>query len=439
LESNLTDDFKQEFSRRAPSSEKIFHDAREVLAGGMTHESRHVQPFPIAVERAAGSRKWDVDGSEYVDFVMGHGALLLGHGHPAVVEALREQAGRGTHYGSAHRGEVEWAELIRDLIPTAERVRFTSSGTEAVMLAIRTARAVTGRPKVLKFDHHFHGWSEIGLIALLDPVEIPVSPGLPPGATEAVVSIDPHDLKGVEEKLASKDFAAVIVEPSGARMGQHPLPDGLLNSLRKLTTDSETLLIFDEVVTGFRWSEGGAQKKFGILPDLTTLGKIMGGGLPAGALAGPADKMDLFDIRDPQWTRHQHLFHPGTFNANPLCAAAGIATLNEVSSGEPNQRADANASELRDGLRKVLGKTGVEGHIGGDSSVVFVHLGPAGPKMDRELSMVFRTMMLSNGVDFMNTHALVSAVHTAGDFDLTCSAFEKTIQGLNSLGMVSAT
>lgn len=432
----MVEEFDQHFTRRAPSSEKIFHDAEKVLAGGMTHESRHVQPFPIAVERASGSRKWDVDGSEYIDFVMGHGALLLGHGHPLVVEALREQATRGTHYGAAHRGEVEWAELICDLIPSAERVRFTSSGTEAVMLATRTARALTGRPKILKFDHHFHGWSEIGLIALLDPVDIPVSPGLPPGATDAVISIDPADLKTIEENLASKEFAAVIVEPSGARMGQYPLEDGFLSSLRKLSSESGTLLIFDEVVTGFRWSEGGAQKKFGILPDLTTLGKIMGGGLPAGALAGPSEKMDLFDIRDPQWTRHQHLYHPGTFNANPLCAAAGIATLQEVASGEPNRRADENAAEMRVGLRSVLDRTGIEGHIGGASSVVFVHLGPAGPKMEGELSMLFRTMMLSNGVDFMNTHALVSAVHSDSDIEFTCAAFEKVVEALSSSGLI---
>ena len=433
----MNEDFNQEFTRRAPSSEKIFQEAEGVLAGRMTHESRYVLPFPIAVERASGSRKWDVDGNEYIDFVMGHGALLLGHSHPAVVEALREQIGRGTHYGSAHRGEVQWAELICDLVPTAERVRFTSSGTEAVMLAIRTARAITGRPKILKFDHHFHGWSEIGLIALLDPVDIPVSPGLPPGSTEAVVSIDPHSLKEVEEKLASQEFAAVIVEPSGARMGQRPLPEGFLKSLRQLTSKTETLLIFDEVVTGFRWSKGGAQERFGIDPDLTTLGKIMGGGLPAGALAGPADKLELFDIRDPQWTRHEHLFHPGTFNANPLCAAAGIATLHEVSEGGPCQRAEANASQIRDGLKNVLDRRGIEGQVGGDASVVFVHLGDE-PVMGRDLSMAFRTMMLSHGVDFMNTHALVSAVHTADDIEFTCSAFEKCLDGLKSLGMIPA-
>jgi glutamate-1-semialdehyde 2,1-aminomutase len=148
--------------------------------------------------------------------------------------------------------------------------------------------------------------------------------------------------------------------------------------------------------------------------------------------------MELFDIRDPQWTRHEHLFHPGTFNANPLCAAAGIATLHEVSEGGPCERAEENASQMRDGLRSVLDRRGVEGHIGGDASVVFVHLGPEGPVMGRELSMAFRTMMLSNGVDFMNTHALVSAVHTEDDIEFTCTAFEKCIEGLRSLGMIPA-
>lgn len=443
----MTTPWEQRLSDMAPASAKIHAEAKAVLGGAMTHDIRFTRPFPLAVERAAGARKWDPNGNAYVDYVIGHGALILGHAHPAMVEAVSEQIVRGTHYGAAHRLEVDWAALVCDLMPAVERVRFTASGTEAVMLAVRLGRAFTDRSVVVKFDVHFHGWSEIGVVGLAEPFDVPASPGLPAGMTADVVPMPPRNRDAIEARLAQGDVAAVIVEPSGAHFGQIPVDAAFLTFLRDATRRHGALLIFDEVITGFRWSPGGAQERFGIAPDLTTMAKILGGGLPGGAVGGRADIMELLELRgDPDWDRYRHIYHPGTFNANPLSAAAGIAALREIATGRPTAEAAAAAARLRQGLNDVLRRTGVPGVVYGDSSVFHIYLGsepsPGGRdqawgSMRGTVGHKLRSAMLSRGVDLLVSGGMVSQAHGPSEIDDTVRAFDASVTELAAGGAIA--
>src|SRR5579862_4744840 len=234
------------YADKTPRSRALHERAKALLPNGVTHVGRYLEPHPVYIERAAGSLKWDVDGNEYVDYFGGHGALILGHNHPAVVEAVTAQIAKGSHYGAAHELEIEWAELIHEMVPSAERVRFTNSGTEATHLAIRLARAFKGKNKIVRFSGHFHGWH--------DHVSFPPggAEGIPPGVVDEVLFADPNDVRRVEELLSTRrDIAAVILEPTGATFGKIPTGGETLRALRDLTSCFGVLLIFDEVISGF--------------------------------------------------------------------------------------------------------------------------------------------------------------------------------------------
>ncbi len=385
--------------------------ARQVLPGGATHASRTYDPR-IYVARSSGSRKWLIDGTELIDYTMGHGALLLGHAPPAVVAAVQEQVSRGTHYGAAHPLEVEWAEQIVSLVPSAEKVRFTASGTEAVMLALRVARAATGRDRIVKLQDHFHGWSD-AVSPYLDadgntrtPIGVPEALGL---LTTVVRSDDPADLVAT---LGRADVAAVIVEPSGAHYGQLPLDPSFIAAARAACTATGTVLIFDEVVTGFRVSTGGMQVVLGITPDISVLGKVMAGGLPAGAVAGRADLLELLATT---------IAHPGTFNANPLSAAAGIATLRVVADGAAGRLAEEYAMSLAVEWTAALEAAGIPGTIRRLSSILHIFLGEATAQAR------IANAMRAEGVDILNTSAFCSSVHTIADLEQSVAAFSRAI------------
>ena len=221
----------EDYSRLHPGSARLYEESLKTFPSGVTHDIRYVTPFPLFVERALGSRKWDADGNEIIDYVMGHGALFMGHAHPAITQAIVEQAQKGTHLGANHRLELEWGQLVQRLIPSAEEVRFTSSGTEATLMAIRLARAYTGRDRVLKFDGHFHGWHDGVVGARAPEAESPTSAGVPSGTSVNTVSIPQGDIAVVEEKLAAGDIAAVILEPTGGSWGTFPLKPQFLEVL----------------------------------------------------------------------------------------------------------------------------------------------------------------------------------------------------------------
>ena len=424
-----------------PKSGALYERARNVISGGITHDGRHLNPYPVYIDRALGSRKWDVDGNEYVDYWMGHGALILGHCHPAVVTAIQKQASRGTHLGASHELEVRWAELVSKLIPSAEMVRFTMSGTEATHLAMRIARAYTNRPRILKFQGHFHGWHDGVALAVDPPYDVPWSAGVPTSTLDQILLCPPNDIKAVETMLHRGDVAAVILEPAGGGSSTIPTIPGYLQELRSLTERLGVVLIFDEVISGFRYSPGGAQAYFGVTPDMTTLAKIVAGGLPGGAVVGKKPLMSMMARRgDPVWDRSQRVAQNGTFNSNPLCAAAAIATLELVSDGSLHARANKVGDELRASLSDVMKRVGVPGTTFGDVSIFHVSFegkpGLAGFDRPRrgDLYQLLRCALLNHGLDCSSYHGWISAVHSDEDIDRTVQGYEAAFKDMAADG-----
>ncbi|HXK32869.1 MAG TPA: aminotransferase class III-fold pyridoxal phosphate-dependent enzyme [Dehalococcoidia bacterium] len=434
-----------------PTSRRLAERAAAIFPDGVTHDMRFNSPFSLYIDRADGSRKFDLDGNEVVDFVMGHGALLLGHGYPAVVEAIRRQAPLGTHLGGSHEMEVRWGELVRQIVPSAEHVRFTSSGTEATMMALRLARAFTGREKVIRVREHFHGWNDS--VTGQPPPEstTPASPGLPRGILEASIVLPENDAQVLERVLNEEggDIAAMIFETTGAHWGTHPLDIGYIRKARELTSRHGVILIFDEVITGFRVAPGGAQEAYGITPDMTTMAKILGGGLPGGAVAGRAEIIDQI-----RFGAGQRIAHPGTFNANPLSAAAGVACLETVADGRAQSAADETAARLAQRLNAVFREESVAGAVYGVSSMLHTALGmeeqpPDGyswgyrelpvapPRVDGARAQALRLGMINGGVDLMAGGMMVSAAHTADDIDRTVEALRSTLRAMKAEGLVS--
>ena len=312
-------------------SRKLLATAREVIPGGVNSPVRAFRAVggePPFIERGEGAFLWDADGNRYIDYVLSWGPLILGHAHPAVVEALAEAAARGTSYGAPTALETELAELVIEMVPSVEMVRFVNSGTEATMTALRLARAYTGRHKIVKFEGCYHGHADLLLVQAGSGVAtlgLPDSPGVPPGATQDTLTAPFNDLAAVKCQFERfpEEIAAVIVEPVAGNMGVVPPADGFLAGLRELTDAHGALLIFDEVMTGFRVALGGAQELYGVDPDLTTLGKVIGGGLPVGAYTGKREIMETVAPAGP-------MYQAGTLSGNPLAMTAGLITLKEL-------------------------------------------------------------------------------------------------------------
>jgi len=428
-----------------PKAAALYDRAREVIPGGITHDIRHLTPFSIYVDRASGVRKWDVDGHEYIDYWMGHGALFLGHCHPAVVKAIQGQVARGTHFGASHELEIRWAELVQQLIPSGEMVRFTMSGTEATHLALRVTRAFTGKSKIVKFHGHFHGWHDGVVAGVHPPFEVPLSAGVPGAILDQVLLCPPNDIKAVETLVERGDVAGVILEPAGGQAGTTPTVSGYLHDLRALTRRHGVVLIFDEVITGFRYAPGGAQAYFNVVPDLTTLAKIVAGGLPGGAVCGRRELMSMIAHRgDPTWDRSERVAHAGTFNANPVSAAAAIATLEICADGALQARANKAGEELRRGLGDAMKRVGIPGAVYGEASIYHVSFegkpGLAGFDRPRraDLYHLLRCALINEGVDCSLNHGWVSALHTDADIAATVAAYERAFAAIAAEGTFRA-
>lgn len=444
----------QTFEALHPTSRTLHERARGVFPSGVTHDIRAFWPWPVYVERAEGARKWDVDGNEYVDYIGGHGALLLGHNRREVIEAVRGALERGTHFGSSHDLEVEWGEQVLRMVPCGERVRFTSSGTEATMIALRLARAFTGRNRVVKLVEHFHGWHDLAVGRVGVDEARPESVGVPPGFYEDLTIVPAGDVDALEEALAPRDVAAVIFEPTGAHWGTHPLDPSYLRAAREATSATGTALILDEVITGFRMAAGGASERYGVVPDLSTHAKILAGGLPGGCVTGRAEFIEMIEMRedDAAWNARRRVSHQGTYNAQPPAAAAGIAALRLIEAGGEVERADAAAANLVRALNELFAERSVPGSAWAVSSMWHLNLGYDAPRpsdvewdtaeeprgVGAPLVQPLKQALLNRGVDLMGTGGMVSSAHGEAEIADTVEAFAGAIEDLRAEGLLDA-
>jgi glutamate-1-semialdehyde 2,1-aminomutase len=368
-----------EYLAKTGRSRALYEDALAVMPGGNSRTTTFFDPYPFYIERGHGAHVVDADGTDRLDFNGNYTSLILGHAAPEVVKAAQEAAALGMSFPGPTEHEVRLGELLTRRIPSLERIRFTNSGTEATMNAVRAARAFTGRPKIAKFEGAFHGTHDAVLVSVTPdpkaaggrkrPKPVPSSDGIPAATLKSVVVLPWNDAEACEAVIEREagSLAALLVDPLLGIGGIIPPAEGFLSRLRELTARHGIVLVFDEVIS-FRVAWGGAQERYGVRPDLTTLGKIIGGGLPVGAFGGRADIMGAYDPRRGA----ARISHGGTFNANPVTMAAGVATLNALTP-EAYERLDALGDRLRGGVARLLGATRRRGQVTGVGSLFCLH------------------------------------------------------------------
>ncbi|HWQ84398.1 MAG TPA: aspartate aminotransferase family protein, partial [Anaerolineales bacterium] len=427
----LLNGYRAEIMARSPRSLAIWQQNRTVMPAGVGSLFRLSDPFPMVVKSARGARLWDADGNEYLDYMLGFSTMLLGNAPEEVETALREALPRGTSYGQCHEHEYEFAQLFCEMVPGVEKVTFCNSGTEATLYALRLARAATGRPLVAKFEGGYHGAHDLLAVSygrpgldmdaygpIEDPTAIPESPGLAAGAWQDTIVL-PFNHPAAFEKIRrhADRLAAVIIEPVQGAAGTIPADPDFLAELRRLTQQTGALLIFDEVITGFRLAPGGAKEYYGVIPDLSTYGKVAGGGLPFGAIGGTAAAMRLLEYDlEPQ----RAILMAGTFNGNPLVTAAGTAVLRRLQ-GDPDLylRINALGDCFRDEINRFAREQDFPALATGVGSMFWMHAAP-GPiqsvrdawQADPAASAGLRLLFRKNGLHISPRHGFISAAHT---------------------------
>ncbi|MBP1930394.1 glutamate-1-semialdehyde 2,1-aminomutase [Ammoniphilus resinae] len=422
-------------------SELYFDESKKYIPGGVNspvRAFRSVGMSPLFIERGAGSKVYDVDGNEYIDYVGSWGPLILGHAHPVVIEALKKVTEHGTSFGAPTKIETEMAKLVCEIIPAMEIVRMVNSGTEATMSALRLARGYTKRNKILKFEGCYHGHADSLLIKAgsgVATLALPDSPGVPKDVASHTITVPYNDLEAI--KLAFEhygdDLAAVIVEPVAGNMGVVPPKAGFLEGLRKITEDYGTLLIFDEVMTGFRVDYHCAQARFGITPDLTTLGKVIGGGLPVGAYGGKKEIMEQIAPAGP-------IYQAGTLSGNPLAMTAGYTTLLELGKPGVYEELERKSARLEAGVRQNCEDLGIPHWINRVGSMVglfftgeeVINYETAKTSDTERFARYFRAM-IDEGVSLPPSQfegMFVSTAHTDEDIEFTIAANRKALQQL---------
>jgi glutamate-1-semialdehyde 2,1-aminomutase len=405
---------------KTPNSRILYERAKNVLPAGVSYGVRYFEPYPFYTARAKGSKLYDVDDNEYVDFWLGHTALILGHGNSAVTNAVRKQLQKGTHYGTCHELEVKLAEQVVKMVPNAKMVRFTNSGTEANMYATRLARAYAGKEKIAKFEGGWHGGYDALQVSVKCPFDIPESAGITAGATKDTIILPYNNLEGVKERLRREQVACIIIEPVLGAGGGVPAEKEFLGGLREYCDERNILLIFDEVITGFRLAPGGAQQYYDVRADIVVLGKILGGGFPIGAFCGPTEIMDRLDSVAHQ--RPDYSFHGGTFAANPITMTAGLATLKLLEDGELIGNLNKTGARIRKELSDIFETHGLDAQLTGAGSIFNVHFTKgrvndaiAAFAADRKKLINFELALIANGLFLLPTHNGVLSTEHSGD------------------------
>jgi len=415
---------------KTKKSNALYQRAKHFLPSGVSYGIRYFQPYPFYTEKAEGAELFDVDGNQYIDFWLGHTSLILGHSPVDVREAVKKQIEKGTIYGTCHEQEILLAEQVVKMMPSAEMVRFACSGTEANMYAIRLARTYKRKTEIAKFEGGWHGGYDALHVGVKPPWGLPESAGLSLGAVSDTIVLPFNDLPGVEERLKERRPAAIVVEPVQGSGGTVPAEKEFLKGLREMCTEKDILLVFDEVITGFRLAPGGGQEYYGVTPDITVLGKILGGGFPIGAICGSREIMKMID--NLTYNRPEFSFHGGTFSANPVTMVAGLATLKRLENGRLIDSLNNLGDTIRTKLKRIFEDNNMDAQITGLGSLFNIHFTEerienvnAVYRADRKRYGDFHIQMIEKGMFFLPTHCLnLCTQHTDEDINRFYAAAE---------------
>jgi glutamate-1-semialdehyde 2,1-aminomutase len=423
-----------DYEKKRPKSKRLYARAKKVLPAGVSYFIRYFEPYPFYVSHAKGSKIHDIDGNTYIDFWMGHYTHILGHNPTPIRRAVAKQLEKGIHLGVCHELEVALAEQVVKMVPCAEMVRFTNSGTEASMYATRLERAYTGKDKIVKFEGGWHGGYDALQVAVRPPIDVPETSGIPEEVIKNTIVAPFNDIEGTRQKVKSQEVAAFIIEPVLGSGGGIPAEKEFLQGLRELSREKDALLVFDEVITMFRLSPGGAQEFYGVTPDLTILGKIVGGGFPVGAMVGRREIMQRLDATIYQ--RPQLCFHGGTFSANPITMTAGLTMLKLLEDGIVIRQLNKRCAELRQQLREIFEKNKIDVQVTGEGSLFTVYF--TGEKIrdihdalraDHQRLDDYHANLMMNGVFFLPRKlGALSKAHTNADLNKLLSKTEEYVR-----------
>jgi len=424
----------KDYVSKTAKSRQLHERAKQVLPAGVSYFIRYFEPYPFYINWAKGSKIRDVDGNVYVDFWMGHYTHILGHSPPNVVKAVKEQIEHGTHYGVCHELEVTLAEQIVKMVPSARMVRFSNSGTEAAMYATRVARTFTGKSKIVKFEGGWHGGYDVLHTAVKPPFDMPETSGLPKGVLEDTIAAPFNDLYETEKRIRAHEVAAVIVEPVLGSGGCIPAEKEFLKGLRELCDRKGALLIFDEIITGFRLAPGGGQQYYGVVPDVTILGKILGGGFPIGAIVG---RRDVMERMSPLLFERPHVsFQGGTFTANPVTLSAGLEMLKALEDGSIISQLNNEGEKVQRELMDLFEKGVMDARVNRAGSLFYVHFTKeevkdvnAAARADKKKLLEYHLALIENGVFFLpGKTGAVSSAHSEEDLEKLFAETEKYVK-----------
>ncbi len=411
----------QDYVSKTNRSRALYENAKTIFPAGVSYKNRYIEPYPFYVERASGSKLVDVDGNIYTDYWCTHFALILGHAHPHVLDAIKAQAEKDWHYGLEHELQIQHAKKINRHVRSAEMIRYTSSGSEANMYAVRLARTFTKRKKIGKFQGNWHGGVDPLFYAFKPPLDQPPSGGLSASAIQEIVVLPYNDLDRAARMIETNELSSVSIEPVMGAGGMIPADHEFLKGLREVCDQTGTVLIFDEVITGFRLGLKSAQGYYGVYPDITVMGKIIGGGLPIGAVAGRRELMEHMD--HTKYTADDYCFHGGTFAATALSLAAGLATIQVLETEPVYDKLEKLGRGLRNGLNGVFENRNISAQATGVGSLVGIHFTKTKPirdirayaDSDHEMSKRLFKHLLDNGILVLIPellHAALSSAHT---------------------------